>query len=217
MIRLKNILTIEQTIEMIRYTAKFMMNQEKTLTQIDQKIGDGDHGAGVYRGFSNLYEELENQSFSTINDVFRFTGMSLLKHMGGASGVLFCTLFQGGYKHCDQTETFTTEFAAGYFHWGYETIKERGRAAEGHKTILDALGPAVRSLQKDAQKGTPLHISLHHAQIAAREGVENTKQMLAQFGRARQYGEKALGYEDAGAMSIYFIFNALDEFCNLQS
>ena len=45
-----------------------------------------------------------------------------------------------------------------------------------------------------------------------KEGVENTKNYVAKFGRSRSLGERAIGYQDAGATSVSLIFEAMREF-----
>ena len=43
-------------------------------------------------------------------------------------------------------------------------------------------------------------------------GVENTKQYIAKYGRAKSLLERAIGYQDAGATSVYLIFQGMREF-----
>ena len=47
------------------------------------------------------------------------------------------------------------------------------------------------------------------AEEAARQGVENTKQYIAKYGRAKSLLERAIGYQDAGATSVYLIFQGM--------
>jgi len=43
---------------------------------------------------------------------------------------------------------------------------------------------------------------------AALKGAEATKDMKANFGRARNYGERSIGYADSGASSWSCMFDA---------
>ncbi|WP_342991382.1 DAK2 domain-containing protein, partial [[Clostridium] symbiosum] len=43
------------------------------------------------------------------------------------------------------------------------------------------------------------------------DGVEYTKTVKARFGRARYFGEKAIGLQDAGATSVWIIFRSMHE------
>ena len=51
---------------------------------------------------------------------------------------------------------------------------------------------------------------------AAEEGVEKTKDYVAKFGRAKFLGERTLGYEDAGAVSVRVIFQTMKEYAEVQ-
>ena len=44
--------------------------------------------------------------------------------------------------------------------------------------------------------------------------MEYTKECKARFGRAKYYGEKAIGLQDAGATSVYLIFQAMSDWVN---
>ena len=46
---------------------------------------------------------------------------------------------------------------------------------------------------------------------AAKSGAESTKDMVATKGRARYSGDRSLGYEDAGANTIYLIIKTIYE------
>lgn len=52
---------------------------------------------------------------------------------------------------------------------------------------------------------------LRKAEQGARDGVEYTKTVKARFGRARYFGEKAIGLQDAGATSVWIIFRSMHE------
>ena len=50
------------------------------------------------------------------------------------------------------------------------------------------------------------------AEEGAKQGVENTKKYVAKFGRAKSLLERAIGHQDAGATSVYLIFQGMREF-----
>ena len=53
---------------------------------------------------------------------------------------------------------------------------------------------------------------LRAAEAAAKAGVENTKKYQAAFGRAKSLMERAIGYQDAGATSVWLIIQGMREF-----
>ncbi|MBC8253200.1 MAG: DAK2 domain-containing protein, partial [Ardenticatenia bacterium] len=47
---------------------------------------------------------------------------------------------------------------------------------------------------------------------AARQGMEQTKDMVAKSGKAKTLGERSLGHPDPGALSTYLILNYMAEY-----
>jgi dihydroxyacetone kinase len=76
--------------------------------------------------------------------------------------------------------------------------------------MVDALEPAVEAMKKTAGEG--LVPMLAAAAEAAAQGVENTKNYQAKFGRAKSLMERAVGFQDAGATSVWIIFRSMHEF-----
>ena len=76
--------------------------------------------------------------------------------------------------------------------------------------MVDALEPAVLAMEE--YKDRPLLEMLKAAEEAARQGVENTKDYVAKFGRAKSLMERAIGHQDAGATSVWLIFQGMREF-----
>ncbi|MGI6467411.1 MAG: DAK2 domain-containing protein [Sphaerochaetaceae bacterium] len=66
----------------------------------------------------------------------------------------------------------------------------------GEKTILDSLDPAATALENSQ---APLKEAFIAAKEAANKGVEATKDMVAQHGRAAYYQEKSRTVQDPGA------------------
>lgn len=91
-----------------------------------------------------------------------------------------------------------------------KAIQDRGKAAVGDKTMVDALAPAVEAMKVNCGKN--LLIMLEEAEEAAKQGVEKTKLYKAKFGRAKSLGERAIGFQDAGATSVWLILQGMREF-----
>ena len=54
------------------------------------------------------------------------------------------------------------------------------------------------------------------AEEAARQGMEATKNYEAKFGRAKSLMQRSIGYQDAGATSVWIIFKAMHEYVSRQ-
>ena len=85
-----NELNKEQLKEMMESVAKRVVEAEPYLTEIDLKIGDGDHGTGMKRGFLAVERMLETFYPRSCEEVFQAVGRCI-----------GCTFWNGVYLgHC---------------------------------------------------------------------------------------------------------------------
>ena len=204
-------LTAEDARNMLLYVADQIIAAKPFLTEIDSAIGDGDHGIGMAGGMQKAKKKLLGMDGE--EDVFRlFTtaGQAMLMSMGGASGVIFGSLYLAGAQDMEKERVITGKDLARMERKSLEAIQERGRAKVGDKTMVDALAPAVEAME--ACGDADLLTVLKAAEEGARQGMENTKNYTAKFGRAKSLMERAIGHQDAGATSVYLIFKAMREF-----
>ena len=200
---------ILQTKKMLIYVAEKIMENQEYLCRVDAQIGDGDHGIGMYNGMKKVKETLESKEFLSINHLFTTMGMTMTMTMGGASGILFGTLFMQAFSQEEQFVQLTTQKFVKGMENGLKGIQQRVESKLGDKTMLDALVPAVECMQQNSQ--LQLLEVLLLAETAAKNGVEATKQYVAKYGRAKFLGERAIGFQDAGATSIWLIFSFMRE------
>jgi dihydroxyacetone kinase phosphoprotein-dependent L subunit len=206
-----NSITASQVKDMFLYVGEKVVESKPLLTKLDSAIGDGDHGIGMSIGFAKTDENLKANNFTTVNDVFKTVGMSMISTMGGASGVIFGTMFLGGVKGLEPRDSLDLQLLAKIYDKALGEIKERGKANLGDKTMIDALQPAVEALKVSAAENNSLVEGLRKAEIAALQGVENTKDYIAKFGRAKSLGERAVGHQDAGATTVSIIIKSMKE------
>lgn len=204
-------LNVPEAKEMLLYIADKIINQKAYLTEVDSATGDGDHGIGMAGGMEKVKSRLENMhDTNNVYEVFEEAGNAMLMSMGGASGVIFGSLYLAGAKGTEQKAELTAEELAAMERKSLETIKERGKAQVGDKTMVDALEPAVFAMEQQWKNG--LLQMLRAAEEEARQGMEKTKQLIARFGRAKSLMERAVGYQDAGATSVWLIFQGMREY-----
>lgn len=208
-------LTVQQTVQMIISACDAIISNVSYLTEVDSKIGDGDHGIGMAGGMEKAKSSLlENQPFSDINSVFKTTGMTMLNSMGGASGVIFGSMFLGGIRGMENIQELDAASFTKIMRGSLDSIKARGKAVVGDKTMVDALEPAVIAMEQSSSDDFTELLSA--ASKAARQGMENTKNYMAKFGRAKSLLERAIGYQDAGATSVSIIFEAMYQYIKEQ-
>ena len=204
-------LNVEDTRNMLLYVADKIIANKPYLTEVDSAIGDGDHGIGMAGGMQKAKKKLlKMENERNAYQVFETAGQAMLMSMGGASGVIFGSLYLAGAKGMEAKDILTAQDIAEMEEKSLIAIQKRGGARLGDKTMVDALSPAVDALKEHAQEG--LLEMMKAAEEAARQGVENTKQYIAKYGRAKSLLERAIGYQDAGATSVYLIFQGMREF-----
>jgi phosphoenolpyruvate---glycerone phosphotransferase subunit DhaL len=192
--------------------AKRIIAERDSLNELDGKLGDADFGTSISGGFSAVQKLLPELDRLAPGMIFGKTGMTLVKSMGGASGPLFGTLFmKAGKELGERAEIGTAELAA-MLSAGLAGVKALGKSDVGDKTLIDALEPATLAIVAAAQRGESLAAALGAARVAAAQGVEDSKQMVASRGRAFYVGERGLGHQDAGATAIAMLFAVLDDF-----
>jgi dihydroxyacetone kinase-like protein len=188
----KTSLSPEQVCEMLLQAADAVIAAEPELSEADRNLGDGDHGLGMQRGMTAAKEKLAIAPES-VEKAFATLGMAMMSSMGGASGAIFGTFFRNGGKALAGQAVLDSAGLAAFLKAGVEGVQTRGGAKVGDKTVVDAMAPAA----------------VLEASLA---GLEASKAMVAQFGRAKTLGEACIGFPDAGAMSVTVILRAFNDY-----
>ena len=155
------------------------------LNDLDAQTGDGDHGTTMMRGLS--------YSISA-DDCMR--AKKFMRYAGGASGTLFGLLLYEIEQHFDNDIHITHGLQR-----GLDRICDLGQVDVGHKSMVDALYPAVQALQAGADLKT--------AVASAKVGRDNTRHLSAMRGRAQYVENKGQGHLDPGAVSVVIILQTL--------
>ena len=183
--------------------------EKDTLTELDNAIGDGDHGINMARGAKAVVEKIPLLITKDSGAIFKGIGMAIVSSVGGASGALYGTAFmKAGDVLKGKMELSPEDFLAA-FSASVTGIKTRGKSTIGEKTMLDALCPAERAMREAIQAKKSLKDALLAAADEAEKGAERTKDLIATKGRASYLGERSLGHRDPGAVSSSFMLRAM--------
>lgn len=189
-----------------RYAALIEARREE-LTALDAAIGDADHGTNMDRGLKKALERLPEGEALPAN-VLKSTAMALLSHVGGAAGPLYGTAFLRAARAVEGLPALSPEDVLRAFQAALAGIEERGKAAPGDKTMVDAFRPAVEALETALRSDRSLEEALQAAHRAALAGSEATIPLVAKKGRASYLGERARGHRDPGSLSAALLFQA---------
>src|SRR3954449_8067916 len=171
------------------------------LTQLDSAIGDGDHGVNLTRGFRAVEQALADQDGAPPGKQLILAGKTLVSTVGGASGPLWGTALRRAGRALGDTPAVDGPALADALDAALAGVVELGAAEPGDKTMVDALGPAVRTLRSGVEDGGDLGAAIAAATTAAEEGARSTVPMQARKGRASYLGERSVGHQDPGATS----------------
>ena len=193
---------------LIQAIADTIEKNAEEITALDQAIGDGDHVVNLQRGIHALVAQSAELSQLDWVTAWQKIGMTLMSTVGGASGSLYGTLFITLSKSAREKPLNLQTFAE-IFTQGVESVKQRGKADAGEKTMLDVLIPVAEYLKKSAADAVPLPEVLENIGTVAVAGMESTRDMLATKGRASFLGERTRGHIDAGAKTMQLMICAM--------
>ncbi len=179
------------------------------LSDIDGKIGDGDHGINMDKGFQLTASRLEDGM--GMSDALKLLGRTLLLEIGGSMGPLYGKYYKAMARESKDVNEITTAVFADMLEAAYAAIRDLGEAEPGDKTIVDTLAPAASAMRKSVEDGLGFSEALDAMLRAAETGWKSTENMVARIGRSSRLGERSRGVLDAGATSCYLMLKTMSE------
>ncbi|MDG1107425.1 MAG: dihydroxyacetone kinase subunit L [Burkholderiaceae bacterium] len=173
--------------------------QREALIALDGKVGDSDLGITMSKAFVAAFESVRNNATDPIGKTVQLAGMAVAKAAPSTMGTLVATGLMRGGKALEGVQTWGTAEMSAFWDAFLKGVADRGKAQLGDKTLLDVLSPIALSLQAAKASSAAMGTALAQAAQAARDGLEATKAMVAQHGKAACFQEKTIGLQDAGA------------------
>ena len=181
------------------------------IEKLDQEIGDGDHIFNLQRGIKLVIELEPIIKDLSMSRALNQIAMKVLSGIGGSSGALFGTLFMTMAKSSNIDKGVNYKKAIDMFTNGVESVKERGKANVGEKTMMDVLIPVANCLKQGIKNDKNLKELMREAIETAEKGMLSTKNLLATKGRASFLGERSKGHIDPGARSSQLMIKTVCE------
>lgn len=201
----------EKLIEIIRKIGEKIAVEKEFLTELDNVIGDGDHGINMARGFEEVEKKLPDMADKDIGAALKMVGMTLVSKVGGASGPLYGTAFMKAGAAMDGKKEMDLQDFLQMLQAAIDGVMMRGKSTTGEKTMLDAMEPARKAIQTASDEGKSASEAIAAGVKAAEEGVEYTKGIIATKGRASYLGERSIGHQDPGATSFTMMLAVIAE------
>lgn len=190
--------------------AERIVENRAYLSEIDGKIGDGDHGVNMAKGFGMAAERLKGKDVALAESLDTL-GTVLMTEIGGSMGPLYGVMFTEFAEKIEGVEKIDAAAYSTMLHAGLEGIQSIGSAKVGDKTLIDTLVPAVEAFDKATADGKSFGEALEALVTAAEAGRDSTIDLVAKIGRASRLGERSLGVLDAGATSCAIILKELSD------
>ena len=200
-------LTIDDFRWMLRKALERIKEREDEFSKLDALTGDGDHGTAVVTALTVAVNAAEKGT--DFKSVLNAIGIAVMMETSGSSSTLMGAFFLGMSDVVDGDELDATGIKA-MFAGGLSNVRKQTKADVGDKTMMDVLIPAVNAFE--ACPSAAIDDLFSAAAMEAEKGAEATVDMVAKFGRARNYGERSIGYMDCGAASWSTMFAAFAEY-----
>ena len=199
-------LTIDNFKTMLTTALANIKAREDEFSKLDAVIGDGDHGQAIVTAMSAIVATAEKGTeFKTmLNDM----GFDVMLQVSGSTSTLLGAFFLGMSDHVSGTQLDAAAVKA-MFAGGLTNVQKQTQAQKGDKTMMDALIPAVEAIQNCPSDD--IKELINAGAEAALAGAQSTIELKANFGRARNYGERSIGYMDSGAASWSCMFASFSE------
>jgi phosphoenolpyruvate---glycerone phosphotransferase subunit DhaL len=191
----------------VRTIAETVVENETYFCELDAVAGDGDFGYSLARGWEIVISDWDSLEYTDVGGLLKKTAIVLSERIGGTSGPIWGTAFlRAGGSLAGEAQPSGEQVVVA-IQAAIDGIKQRGNCDVGHKTLLDALVPALATLEANLGEGAG--VALERAAATARTSAEATKGMIAQRGRASYTGERSRDSVDAGAMGVAVILEAV--------
>ena len=149
-------------------------DHQEELSRLDSVAGDGDHGVNMATALAEAARRAEQDDHGTAAGVIRATGSAFHETVGGAAGALFGAFFGAVAGQLSKAAApDATQLVVG-MEKGLARVVRVGKAEPGHKTMIDALAPAVSDARESLDRENGLEAVMAAAARAARRGATAT-------------------------------------------
>ena len=193
----------------IQTMATTIVDNADHFAQLDAVAGDGDFGFSLRNGFEVVVADYDTFDRTNPGTILKKIGFVISGKVGGVSGPIWGTAFMRAAAAAGDKAELTSDDVIEILRAAIAGIMHRGEASLGDKTLLDALVPAVDSLEDSFKAGEDGSVALQKAADVAVKAAEDTLGMLAMRGRAAYTGDRSRESVDAGATAIGVILQAV--------
>ena len=130
-----------------------LIRNKDYLCQLDGVMGDGDLGITMSEGYGKVVEGMDSSSENKAGKLLFHAGTVMAGAAPSTMGTLVATAMMRAGKEVKDAEVIHADDFVRMGQAAIEGIKQRGKAIQGEKTILDALIPAVEAIESSLSEG----------------------------------------------------------------
>ena len=197
----------EQIPDLFTSVGTLFVEKKEELCEMDAKLGDGDLGLTMSKGYAALPDIMRAEAEGAGGDIGKLlmkAGMKMSSLVPSTMGFLMSTGVMEGGKALKGAAELDGAALAKYLVGFAAGVQKRGKCEAGQRTIYDAILPASKAAEEAAAAGADLEGVIKAALEAAKGGVEATKDMVPVFGKAAVHAAQCVGVEDQGAVAGYY-------------
>jgi len=193
------------------HVAKKVEENKDYLCELDGEVGDGDHGVSMTIGMRAVARAMKGFDESVApSEVFQTAAEAYADDVGATIGPLYEAAFAAAATSAaNKNELNNISDWADLYEAMAISIQLLGKAELGDKTMLDSFFPAVDHIKSLSTKGGSLSDALASTAKTALDAAIATKDLIPKKGRAARLGERAIGFQDAGATSLAIILQGI--------
>lgn len=170
----------------------------------DAKLGDGDLGITVSKGWREVAKEAEALP-DDLGQAFLACAKAFQRVSSSSFGTLVATAFMSAARATKGRSEAEWSEVSGLLAGARDAMMARGRGSLGDKSLLDAVDAAAR---ETAGLEEPAAL-LAAADRAIDEALEAYRERPNRLGRARMFGEKSIGLDDPGMLAFRRLLDGL--------
>ncbi len=170
------------------------------LADLDGLSGDGDLGESMEKSSNAVLATVKAGEFKDIGELLMKCAMAMNRAAPSTLGTLISGAVMAIAREMKGKAELDPADISRIPKIMADSIKEKGKAESGDKTILDALIPMSEAVSGEFSRGSDIRECFHKGAEAARKGAERTAGMLPKAGRAQWIGERVRGNQDGGAV-----------------
>lgn len=189
--------------------AQVMTENADHLCEMDARMGDGDLGLTMKKGYCALPEIYAGMEETDMGKRLSRSGLKMSTVVPSTMGTLMSSGWMEGGKRLMGKEAVDAAAFAVFLRGFADGIVKRGKCAPGDRTVLDAVLPAAEAAEQAAATGNDLIATARAALEGAKQGLVDTKNMPPKYGKAAVFAAKALGTEDQGATAGMLLIQGL--------